>query len=196
MLWIRECLDEILFKLPIETHAMSLRVNVFEWSSVHMGHWNTYKMSSSHHGSNLFGRNSVHTANPIMDESFWMKLSSHWAIPSWMKVFGWNSVHTGQCHHGSKILDETPFTLGSVIMGQCVWMKLSSTLDNVIMDHKSLIGVLFTLCKEIMVTKHLDEFRVILLYLRIKCENVFVKIQQHPKFLFWILWVRGLSPAR
>jgi hypothetical protein len=132
--WVRWALNwNIIFlfsgdmlHLNVIPHAMSLWVNLFEWSSVHMGIENTYKVSSSHHGSNVFGRNSVHTGHLIMDESFWMKLSSHWAMSSWVEMFGWNSVQTWQCHHGSKCVDETQFTLGKVIMDHKVWMEFCS----------------------------------------------------------------------
>jgi hypothetical protein len=102
--WMKFCSSCSLQHMQCHYGSMCLNEVQFTWAIE-----NTYKVSSSHHGSNVFGRNSVHTGHPIMDE-----------------IFGWNSVHTGQCHHGSKCLDETQFTLGSVIMGQSVWMKLSS----------------------------------------------------------------------
>jgi hypothetical protein len=73
------------------------------------------KLSShcqSHHGWKFLDETQFTLGNPIMDESVWMKLSSHWAMSSWVENFGWNSVHTGQCHHGSMCLDETQFHTG------------------------------------------------------------------------------------
>jgi hypothetical protein len=120
--WMKFCSS-----LPIETHAMSLWFNVFEWSSVQFKwrHWKTH--TKCHHP--IMGQmclDETHTGNPIMDESFWMKLSSHWAMSSWVETFGWNSVHTGQCHHGSKCLDENQFTLDNVIMDHKVWLEFCS----------------------------------------------------------------------